>query len=155
MFEKFTPDAIDLLYMAMDEGKSLHHNYLSSEMFISAFIKNGKNFPDYLKNISYDLYRTKMIKNIGHGPSYKTIIEIPLTPNFKKIFQLAASNKEKVTSEDLVNIILSDHDAFATRIYWDCIMEIDKMRLSLLEMSRIVEKNLPHEVFKNIIIVAI
>lgn len=155
MFEKFTPDVIDLFHMAMDEGRSLHHNYLSTEMFVSAFIKRGKNFPDYLKNISYDLYRTKMIKIIGRGPSYKTIIEMPLTPSCKKIMQLAASEKEKVTSEDLVNTILSDPDVFATRIYWDCIMEIDKMRLSLLEMSRIIEKNLPHEIFKNIIIAAI
>ncbi len=150
MFEKFTSDAMELMNLAFDEGKSLYHNFLSPEMIIAAFIKRNENIPEYLKNISYNLYREKMVNILGNGPKYRIIMEMPLTPNCKRLFQQAAE-KEIVTSEHLVNTILGDPEELAFRFFWEAKLEIYNTKLSLLVMSQIIEKNLPQEIFKKII----
>ena len=88
MFERFTERARAVSSMANGEAQRFNHEYIGTEHFLLALIKEGSGVASSaLKNFGLDLdtARAEVSKFVKNGPEMVTMGKLPQTPMLKRV----------------------------------------------------------------------
>ncbi|MEX2047194.1 MAG: Clp protease N-terminal domain-containing protein [Chloroflexota bacterium] len=98
-FDRFNDRAKRVLALAQDEAIRFNHNYIGTEHLLMGLVREGEGVAArVLDSLNVDLskVRTTVERTIGRGDSTKSPSEITLTPQMKKVVELATDEARKL-----------------------------------------------------------
>lgn len=136
MFGNINEEARNYLLAAKDEMNKLKHNFVGTEHFILALLKNNNNIKEKLENqnITYDVMYEKIIKEIGIGNNKNKLFLY--SPVLKKILENA--NTDAIDENSEVNInhiflnILENPDGVGIRLLLMLDVDINELYKEVL-----------------------
>lgn len=119
-----TPRAQEVLALAHEEAKRLHHNFVGIEHVLLGLLVLGNGVAaNVLKKlgVSLETVRKEIEKQVGVGPDLPRPASIPYTPQVKKVLALASSeatslNHTYIGTEHILLGLLQEDDGLAGRI---------------------------------------
>jgi ATP-dependent Clp protease ATP-binding subunit ClpC len=91
MFERFTDRARQVVVLAQEEARNLHHNYIGTEHILLGLLHEGRGIAAQALTtlgIDQEAVRQRVIEIVGRGDQ-NPAGHIPFTPRAKKVLQLA------------------------------------------------------------------
>src|SRR6202789_2737803 len=136
----FTPRAQQVLALARKEADRFNHNFVGTEHLLLGLIKLGQGVAvNVLQKLGLDLetVRMEVEKQVGTGPDFKMIGNIPYTPRVKKVLALAAKeakalNPSYVGTEHILLGLLREGDGVAARVLKSLDVDIERTREEIL-----------------------
>lgn len=133
MFAKYDEESKKILLNMKKEMTSLKHPYVGTEHLLLSILKNGNDtFLEKLKKegISYDSFRTELIKVVGVGNSNNEFFLY--TPLLRKVLELSSLNssdlgKDLVDIYDLFLSLLEENEGVAIRLLIGMNIDLDKL----------------------------
>ena len=130
MFSKFSYEVKKILNISKEEMYNLGHSYIGTEHFILAILKSQNEIKELLNsfNITYDIFKEKIIKNIGLGKEKEEIFI--LTPLFKKILEESIIitnelNNDEVELSLIFKLLLEEGEGVSYRIFCELNVDIE------------------------------
>jgi ATP-dependent Clp protease ATP-binding subunit ClpA len=144
MFERFTAKAIKTIMLAQEEARRLGHNWVGTEQILLGLIGEGTGIASsVLQSRGVDLKTTRIEieKIIGRGAG-KVAIEIPFTPNAKRVLELSWDEARQLTHDYigtehlLLGLMRAGGDSVAARV-------LNNMGVSLASLGDDVRAAIP------------
>ena len=137
----FTPRAQQVLALARKEADRFNHNFVGTEHLLLGLIKLGQGTAvNVLQKLGLDLetVRLEVERQVGTGPDYKVMGNIPYTPRVKKVLALAAKeakalNHTYVGTEHILLGLLQEGDGVAARVLKNLEVDIEQTRQEILK----------------------
>lgn len=92
MFERFTERARQVVVLAQDEARDMHHGYIGPDHILLGLLREEEGLAAKVLarlGVSYDAVRTTVEYTGGYGDVGKYQSQIPFTPRGKKALELA------------------------------------------------------------------
>lgn len=140
LIDLFSENARVSLYLAEEEAKSLHHNYIGTEHILLGILKEGGKGSKVLHSLGVEerKVRSAVIFIVGKGRR-----EIPgennFTPRSKKVFNLAADETRKidsanVDSQDLLLALVQEGESIAAGVLESLGVTSERIHTEILRM---------------------
>ena len=98
-FDRFNDRAKRVLALAQDEAIRFNHNYLGTEHLLLGLVREGEGVAarvlDSL-NVNLSMVRKEIERTVGRGDSTKSPSEISLSPQVKKVVELAIDEARRL-----------------------------------------------------------
>ena len=139
-FDKWTPQAVQVIQLAQQETRSLGHNFVGTEQVLLGLIAKESGIAARVlksEGINLDKARVEVEKIIGRGSSFLEI-QIPFTPRMKRVFELSLEQANQlghnyIDTEHLLLGLLLEGEGVATRVLKVLGIDIDNLRQKVLE----------------------
>lgn len=132
MFSSFSLELKKIINGSKKEMLLLKHSYIGTEHFVLSILKCDNDIKKKLNRIgiTYDLFKSKIIENIGVGKDSTSLFVF--TPLFRKILEDAvfSSSEEKCDSVELPFVfkkMLDEAEGVAFRIFCDLEVDLDSL----------------------------
>ena len=149
-FEKWTPQAVQVIQLAQQETRSLGHNFVGTEQVLLGLIAKESGIASRVlksEGINLDQARVEVEKIIGRGSSFLEI-QIPFTPRMKRVFELSLEQANQlghnyIDTEHLLLGLLLEGEGVATRVLKVLGLDINNLHQKVLEeiTSEKIEKS--------------
>ena len=103
MFERFTPQARQVVVHAQEEARGLRHNYIGTEHMLLGLLREPEDLPGNALGslgITYDGIRERVLELVGAGEEPSSS-QIPFTPRAKKVLELSLREARKLGDEHI------------------------------------------------------
>jgi hypothetical protein len=140
MFERFTPRARNVITLAYEEAKNLHHNWLGTEHLLLGVLGESEGIGAQvlaLQGVEVTAVRREVEHRIGEA-SGDVPSRAPFTPRSKKTLELALHEAIRlghnyIGTEHIVLGLLRVNDGLAAEILSDCYsVEIGRVRNDII-----------------------
>lgn len=135
MFERFTERAREVVVLAQEEARTLHHNYLGTEHILLGLLREEQGLAARVLeglNITTERVRAQVVRIVGSGDEV-TEGQIPLTPRAKKVLEMAL--REALTlghnyigTEHILLGLARENEGVAARMLLDFGADPEKIR---------------------------
>jgi ATP-dependent Clp protease ATP-binding subunit ClpC len=141
VFARFTEPARQVVVLAQDEARALHHNYIGTEHLLLGLLREERGLAARVLasvDIGLEPVREKVRAIIGEGDGV-TPGQIPFTPRAKKVLELGlresqALNHEFIGTEHLLLGITREEDGVAMRILGELGAGAERVQRETLRM---------------------
>lgn len=152
MFEKFTENAINLIYQSQKEAKELKNAYVQPEHLLLAIAKNSKGIPlRFFKtyHLTYDMLKTSVEDKLRFEKTDKNLNTVPFSDEFKDLLKnvvdmTAKTENKYVLSEMLFIAVLSDSRSYCVRILEKYGFKIEQAKEILYKLIQKKKKTIYH-----------
>lgn len=152
MFEKFTENAINLIYESQKEAKLIKNAYVQPEHLLLAIIKNAKGIPlRFFKttHLTYETLRAAIEDKLRFEKSEKEVETVPFSADFKELLKnvldLAKKTENRyVLSEMLFIAVLTDEKSYCVRILEKFKFDIEQAKTILFKLIQKKKKSVYH-----------
>ena len=139
-FDRFNDRAKRVLALAQDEAIRFNHNYMGTEHLLLGLVREGEGVAArVLDSLNVDLskLRTEVERTIGRGDSTHSPSEITLSPEMKKVIQLAIDEARKlghshVGTEHLLLGIVRENESTAAKALATFGVSLDAVRHNVI-----------------------
>lgn len=147
MFERFSEKAIKVIMLAQEESRRMGHNFVGTEQILLGLSGEGTGIAAKVlraHNVKLKDLRATVLGIIGKG-SGSVSVEIPFTPNAKKLLE-AAWNAARdlghnyIGTEHLLLGLLADEDGVARQVLNNLSVDVDKMKIDILDFVQMANK---------------
>jgi len=122
-FSGFTQKANNVINVAINQAGSMGHTYVGSEHLILGMLDEGSGVAYTVltqKNISFELYRSQIIQNVGRGGKTSLTPE-DFTPRCKKVLETAVikarmMGQSDVGTEHILMIIAKETESYGVKL---------------------------------------
>src|SRR6266542_6238371 len=140
-FDKFTERARRVLTLAQEEALRFNHNYIGTEHFLLALIREGEGVgARALRNLGIELHKVRLAIEfiIGRGDRVVTG-EMGLTPRGKKVIELAVDEARRlghnyVGTEHLLLGLVREGEGVAAGVLESLGVNLDKVRHQVIHV---------------------
>ncbi len=139
LFERFNERARQVVVLAQDEARALHHNYIGTEHILLGLCKEDGHAARVLESldITVEEVRPLVARIVGQGDEVTTG-QIPFTPRAKKVFDLAlrealSLGHNYIDTEHILLGLVRENDGVAARILLDLDADAEKIRNAVIE----------------------
>lgn len=152
MFEKFTENAINLIYQSQKEAKSLKNAYVQPEHLLLAIAKNSKGIPlRFFKtyHLTYEMLKISVEEKLRFEKTEKELDTVPFSDEFKNLLKnvldmtIKTENKY-VLSEMLFLSVLSDTRSYCVRILEKFGFDFEQAKTILYKLIQKKKKTIYH-----------
>ena len=139
-FDRFNDRAKRVLALSQDEAIRFNHNYIGTEHLLLGLVREGAGVAArVLDSLNVDLskLRTEVERTIGRGDTTQSPSEITLSPEMKKVVQLAIDEARTlghshVGTEHLLLGIVYENDSGAARALASIGVSLDAVRQNVI-----------------------
>jgi predicted dehydrogenase len=119
-----TPRAQQVLRLAREEARHLHHYFVGTEHLLLGLLRLGQGAAAEVlhgRGLTLELISQEIQKQVGPGPQQAILGQIPITPRTRKVLTLAAreaaaQQRSYVGTEHILLGLLMDGDGIAARV---------------------------------------
>ncbi len=123
MFERFTQPARQVIVLAQDEARVLHHNYIGTEHILLGLLREREGLGAHVLeslDVTVDGARAQVVEMIGKGTEVAPS-QLPFTPRAKKVLDLGMReadrlNDGQVATHHLLLGLLCEGEGVANRV---------------------------------------
>jgi ATP-dependent Clp protease ATP-binding subunit ClpC len=124
VFARFTEPARQVVVLAQDEARALHHNYIGTEHLLLGLLREERGLAARVLaalGIALEPVRDKVRTIIGEGDDVPATGQIPFTPRAKKVMELGlresqAMSHDFIGTEHLLLGLAREGEGVAMRI---------------------------------------
>ena len=125
MFERFSDPSRQVVVLAQDEARALHHNYIGTEHILLGLLREERGLAARVLaavNLKIESVRHEVREVVGEGDeAWSPAGQIPFTSRAKKVLELAlreaqALGHEFIGTEHLLLGLARENDGVAMRI---------------------------------------
>jgi ATP-dependent Clp protease ATP-binding subunit ClpA len=135
-FDRFNDRAKRVLALAQDEAIRFNHNYIGTEHLLLGLVREGEGVAArVLDSLGIELsqVRRSIEFTIGRGDSSKSLSEITLAPQVKRVFELAIDEARRlghghVGTEHLLLGIVRESESRAAKVLGSLGVDLEKVR---------------------------
>lgn len=141
MFERFTERARQVIVLAQEEAKNLHHNYIGTEHLLLGLLREADGVAaralDSLE-VTLDEVRVEVARMVGEGDS-ESQGQIPFTPRAKKVLELAlrealSLGHNYIGTEHILLGLVRESEGVAARVLSELDVDPDRVRQEVMRM---------------------
>lgn len=140
MFDKFKPQAVQVIMLAQEEARRMGHNFVGTEQILLGLIAEGNGIAGRVlrsAGVNLDDARVEVEKIIGRGND-KVMLEIPFTPRAKFVLDYSLEESTRlfhdyVDTEHLLLGSLRVIDGVAFRVLQILGVDIDNLKQQVLK----------------------
>ncbi len=152
MFEKFTENAINLIYESQKEAKLMQNVYVQPEHLLLAIIKNAKGIPlRFFKtsHLTYETLKGAVEDKLKFEKTTKEQQTVPFSEEFKDLLKNVLDLTKKtenryVLSEILFIAVLSDKRSYCVRILEKFNFNVEQAKEILFKLVQKKKKTVYH-----------
>jgi len=141
MFERFTDRARQVVVLAQEEARNLHHNYIGTEHILLGLLHEGRGIAAQALTtlgIDQEAVRQRVIEIVGRGDQ-NPAGHIPFTPRAKKVLQLALREALQfghnyIGTEHILLGLLREGDGVAAQALTVMGAELDRVRREVTDL---------------------
>jgi ATP-dependent Clp protease ATP-binding subunit ClpA len=123
VFERFTPQARQVVVHAQEEARGLRHNYIGTEHMLLGLLREPEDLPGKALGslgVTYDGTRERVLEIVGAGEEPSSG-QNPFTPRAKKVLELSlrealSIGDDHVGSEHILLGLADETDGVASRV---------------------------------------
>jgi ATP-dependent Clp protease ATP-binding subunit ClpC len=138
---RFPEATRNVILAAREEAESLKHNYVGTEHWLLALMKNTRELPfEALDNLGlvYDRVRNQVVRIVGKGDE-DSDISTSFTPRSRMVARAAFSeamslNSREVMPQHLLLGLVRVNDGVAARVLLDFDLDSEKIRNEVIRM---------------------
>ncbi len=147
MYERFTEKAIKVIMLAQEESRRIGHNFVGTEQILLGLSGEGNGIAAKVlraHSIKLKDLRATVLEFIGRG-SGSVSVEIPFTPNAKKLFESAWNaardlGHNYIGTEHLLLGLLAADDGTAKQVLSILGVDLEKMKGDVLDSISMANK---------------
>jgi len=141
MFERFTERARQVVVLAQEEARALHHNYIGTEHILLGLLREGEGLAARVLlslGVSLEQVRAQVARPLSPSDEVTTG-QIPFTPRAKKVLELALREALALghnyigTAHVLLGLVRED-EGVAVRVLLDLDAEPEKIRNAVIAL---------------------
>ena len=139
MFERFTERARQVVVVAQEEARALHHNYIGTEHLLLGLIREDEGLAARaLSALDVELEQTRRAIAAQVGAGEEPVGgQIPFTPRSKKVLELAlrealALGHNYIGTEHILLGLTSEPEGMAIRILLERGLSVERVRDEML-----------------------
>jgi Clp amino terminal domain, pathogenicity island component len=141
VFERFTERARQVVVLAQEEARELHHDYIGTEHILLGLLREDEGVAaDVLRSLDVTLERTRaqVLRIVGQGQAGNPG-QIPFTPRAKKVLELAlrealSLDHNYIGTEHLLLAVVRENEGVAARILLDLDADPVKVRNEVIRV---------------------
>jgi ClpA/ClpB-like protein len=141
VFERFTERARQVVVLAQDEARALHHNHIGTEHILLGLLREEDGLAARVLEsfgVTAEEVRAKVGNIIGPGDAV-TSAQIPFTPRGKKVLELSLAEALRlghnyIGTEHVLLGLVRENEGIAARILLDFDADAEKIRKEIIRM---------------------
>jgi ATP-dependent Clp protease ATP-binding subunit ClpA len=144
MFERFTDRARNVLVLAEQEARELHHRSIGTEHLLLALVREGEGVGARAlaaTGITLEAAREKVLGMVKPGPEEKVVGRPPFTPRAKKVLELSLREAVRlghnyIGTEHLLLGLLGEGDGVGARVLTALGADLSTLRATVEELLK-------------------
>ncbi len=141
MFERFTERARQVIVLAQEEARMLHHNYIGTEHLLLGLLREADGVAARVLGtleVTLDEVRGEVTRIVGEG-EHESQGQIPFTPRAKKVLELAlrealSLGHNYIGTEHILLGLMRESEGVAARILNDLDVDADRARQEVMRV---------------------
>jgi ATP-dependent Clp protease ATP-binding subunit ClpA len=145
MFERFTKRARQVLVLAQDQARELHHNFIGTEHILLGLISEGEGIGGKVLTsfgLSLPALQAKVAATIGPGPAGPVeVYKPPFTPRAKKVLEYSlrealALGHNYIGTEHILLGLIREGEGVAAHVLVESGVELTEARTRVIDALR-------------------
>ena len=141
MFERFTERARQVVVLAQEEAKNLHHNYIGTEHLLLGLLREADGVAARVLGsleVTLEEVRGEVTRIVGEG-EHESQGQIPFTPRAKKVLELAlrealSLGHNYIGTEHILLGLARESEGVAARILADLDVDLERVRQEVMRV---------------------
>ena len=141
MFERFTERARQVIVLAQEEARTLHHNYIGTEHLLLGLLREADGVAARVLGtleVNLEEVRGEVARIVGEG-EHESQGQIPFTPRAKKVLELAlrealSLGHNYIGTEHILLGLMRESEGVAARILNDLDVDADRARQEVMRV---------------------